>query len=183
MEDIKQAWVPIWVKLHPDNESGNAALVRAGARWLPEGAFEVSALFANRPTSSMSEAPTLFDQMQSDVGTKLGLRPEAVPSTEPAAEQRSSVPGTEKPAPLPASFYDYFLLRLKDATRERPLEPEVLQEHFGVSKSQLNEWVKRAVEEGTAEKLTRPVRYQWRQPKAGQQSLFGEGDGAGTSRD
>ncbi len=44
IENLKHGWVPLWVKEHTDPDSGNAALVQQGARWLPAGDLEVSAL-------------------------------------------------------------------------------------------------------------------------------------------
>ncbi|MFA7096649.1 MAG: DNA-processing protein DprA [Gammaproteobacteria bacterium] len=182
MENLKERWVPLWVKSHPNKDSGNAALVCNGAHWLPEGALEVSALFENPPVSSVSKAPTLFAQVQDDaVNSELDIQPEAIASTGSSAEQELAVLEVDKFVPLPTSFYDYFLIRFKEVTHEGPLEPQVLGERFDLSKSQLNEWLKRAVEEGVAEKFLRPVRYQWRQPDAGQRSLFDEGESTGAN--
>ncbi len=47
-ENLKNGWVPLWVKEHAGPDSGNAALVQQGARWLPEGDLVVSSL-ASRP--------------------------------------------------------------------------------------------------------------------------------------
>ena len=44
IENLKHGWVPLWVKEHPDPDSGNAALVQRGARWLPKGDLVVSSL-------------------------------------------------------------------------------------------------------------------------------------------
>ncbi|MDE2731445.1 MAG: DNA-processing protein DprA [Bacteroidota bacterium] len=35
-ENIRNKWVPLWVKRTHDDKSGNAALVRKGGQWLPE---------------------------------------------------------------------------------------------------------------------------------------------------
>jgi predicted Rossmann fold nucleotide-binding protein DprA/Smf involved in DNA uptake len=44
IENLKNGWVPLWVKEHPDQDSGNAALVQQGARWLPAGDLMVGSL-------------------------------------------------------------------------------------------------------------------------------------------
>ena len=36
LEDLKAAWVPLWVKRTKNEKSGNPELVRRGARWLPD---------------------------------------------------------------------------------------------------------------------------------------------------
>ncbi|MEO6194807.1 MAG: DNA-processing protein DprA [Thermoanaerobaculia bacterium] len=43
-ENLKHGWVPLWVKEHPDSNSGNAALVQQGARWLTAGDLVVASL-------------------------------------------------------------------------------------------------------------------------------------------
>lgn len=44
IENLKHGWVPLWVKENADPDSGSAALVARGARWLPPGDPDVSAL-------------------------------------------------------------------------------------------------------------------------------------------
>lgn len=55
IENLKYGWVPLWVKEHPDPDSGNAALVQKGARWLPSGELDVSSL-ASRERPAPAEA-------------------------------------------------------------------------------------------------------------------------------
>jgi predicted Rossmann fold nucleotide-binding protein DprA/Smf involved in DNA uptake len=43
-ENLKHGWVPLWVREHPGSDSGNAALVQQGARWLPAGDLVVTSL-------------------------------------------------------------------------------------------------------------------------------------------
>ena len=44
IENLKHGWVPLWVTEHADPDSGNAALVQQGARWLPAGDLVVASL-------------------------------------------------------------------------------------------------------------------------------------------
>ena len=50
IENLKHGWVPLWVREDGDPESGNAALVGRGARWLPGGEIEVGTLSSDRTT-------------------------------------------------------------------------------------------------------------------------------------
>jgi predicted Rossmann fold nucleotide-binding protein DprA/Smf involved in DNA uptake len=55
VENLKQGWVPLWVKEHPDPDSGNAALLQRGAHRLPAGEVVVGSLIspaASHPTAS-----------------------------------------------------------------------------------------------------------------------------------
>jgi len=49
IENLKHGWVPLWVKGHSGQDSGNAALVEQGARWLPEGDLVVGSLLTGQP--------------------------------------------------------------------------------------------------------------------------------------
>jgi predicted Rossmann fold nucleotide-binding protein DprA/Smf involved in DNA uptake len=64
------------------------------------------------------------------------------------------------------SLFDYFLVKLAQATEEEPLTMESLQETLGLQKPQLTDWLKRAQLEGKAHKYAKPVRYD-----AGQRGL------------
>jgi len=50
IEDLKNGWVPLWVKEHGDPDSGNAALVERGAQWLPSRDLAVSSLIPREQT-------------------------------------------------------------------------------------------------------------------------------------
>lgn len=155
MENLKQGWTPLWVKFDQDIKSGNAALVRNGARWLPpDNTLDICELFATRSkpqTSFKNQAPQLL--------------------------------GARTFATLPASFYDYFLIRLEEAMRDRPMKPDALQNQLDISKPQLNAWLKQAVREGKVRKLSRPVRYQWQGSERNQGSLFDQEEIATTKHD
>ena len=60
----------------------------------------------------------------------------------------------------PADFYQLFLKEL-GRLAEEPVTAETLTENTGLHKTQVNEWLKRAVDEGQARKLSRPVRYKF----------------------
>ena len=61
-------------------------------------------------------------------------------------------------SPAPASIYDTVLPLVLDALDE-PTPAAELAMQLDVSKPQLDSWLKRAVNDGTVRKLTRPVRY------------------------
>ena len=48
LEDLKAAWVPLWVKRTANAESGNAMLVQKGARWIPDDLASLESLTASR---------------------------------------------------------------------------------------------------------------------------------------
>ena len=152
-ENLRSRWVPLWVKPARDRESGNFALVKKGARWLPEADFRLSALFAPAPVSSVSDAPSPY-RVEAETGEP---RP------------------TDAETPADLDLYTLFLVRMERLTAGVPATPDQLMETLGITRSQIGAWVNRAVDEGRVRKLDKPVRYEWRSGQIGQPSMF---DGA-----
>ncbi|HUW61058.1 MAG TPA: DNA-processing protein DprA [Candidatus Bathyarchaeia archaeon] len=147
VENLKQGWVPLWVKHNPDAASGNSGLVKKGGRWLPEEGLEVGELIvAAAPTKTGLTQPGLFDV--------------PAPSESMAVQPAPHQPVKEIAPHQTPDPYESFLIVLGRETRLGPETPAVLQQRLGLTKKQLNEWLKRAVAEGKVKKFSRPVRYQ-----------------------
>jgi predicted Rossmann fold nucleotide-binding protein DprA/Smf involved in DNA uptake len=58
------------------------------------------------------------------------------------------------------SFYDLFVEKIKEVTSTEPKTSAELAEALELKPGQVNEWLKRAEEEGKVIKLAKPVRYQ-----------------------
>ncbi|WP_448218727.1 homeobox domain-containing protein [Endozoicomonas sp. 2B-B] len=61
------------------------------------------------------------------------------------------------------SLYDYFLKHLYPLY-SNPIASDEISQYLGLHKSQVKEWLIRAVEGGVLVRKTRPVRYQWNKP-------------------
>lgn len=134
MEDLKYRWVPLWVRKHADPDSGNTALIRLGARWLPSENLVVSSLVAQE-------------------------HPDAI-ATIPAPRAGANGGKAEPPVVLDRlSFYELFVRRLEALTSQSPVTLDELLQQIDVGKSQMNDWIKRAEAEGRVSKLNKPVRY------------------------
>lgn len=74
--------------------------------------------------------------------------------------------GTQQPLNEPgissASFYEFFLLKMEPTLASAKTVDELV-ETFDVNKTQLNVWLKRALDEKKIRKLSKPVRYEWHQ--------------------
>jgi predicted Rossmann fold nucleotide-binding protein DprA/Smf involved in DNA uptake len=110
LENLKNGWVPLWVKPTDDRESGNAQLVAKGARCLSGGGgkLDIRQLFERPPHVESPPMPgTLFDtpvtpvksavrddQREFDQGTKVEAAAEVNNPTEPdkPAEAEVSTP-------------------------------------------------------------------------------------------
>jgi len=59
------------------------------------------------------------------------------------------------------SLYEFFLCRMKSLTEKEAKTADQLRKELDISKTQLNVWLKRAMDEGKLNKKRSPVRYAW----------------------
>ena len=179
VEALKHAWVPLWIKPHPDPRSGNAVLADAGAHWLEHGAAIATLLPGEQATQGNPVAASTESQSREADSPSLAQAPEhiAEPPEPWSTEENGPLPSdaaqsieATEPAVSTASFYEYFLAKLAEETSTGPVTAEVLQERLELHKSQLADWLKRGIADGRVEKLKSPVRYQM--IKTQQQSLL-----------
>ncbi len=143
MENLKKQWVPLWVKRTIETRTGNAAIVRTGATWVPENIenVDLKALFT---TYRKEKSPQQMTLTKSD---------QFVQVVKEDAETYSSVEDI--------GFYDLFLSKAQILCKDVSKTPDELAEALQVHKTQLNIWLKRATADQKLEKLYKPVRYQW----------------------
>ncbi|MEP5231140.1 MAG: DNA-processing protein DprA [Alloalcanivorax sp.] len=190
LENIKHNWVPMWVKPTDDPEAGNVTLVQKGAKWLPENCAETDfAHLLKTAGSSADKGADLFAQAQEEAASEVTVtepladtespqEKNEVASNEVAKEisEDTALPSPKQEcttSPLVSidqcegkkvltqlSLYDHFLHLLRDQTGSAKTTDELL-EATQLHKTQLNSWLKQAVEDDKVAKLNRPVRYQW----------------------
>lgn len=181
-ENLKKAWVPLWIKQTTDKESANADLVAKGGNWLKSDiqTLRITDLINNKeqPVSNVDEPKDdLFSiYAQPELFTETEFEPVLTPeSKEDIDEVKIDSTATEIQAeneadsadaiemdntPLePIDFYKLFISELKHLA-EDPITIDELIESTQLHKSQLTEWLKRAIDEEIVKKLNRPVRYQ-----------------------
>ncbi len=181
-ENLKKSWVPLWVKQTTDKDAANADLVAKGGRWLEADtqAFKIADLMSNEGSLanqvkkqvgdlfSMPAQPELF--AETDSGSEIesetekevvATEIESVISENQAKTKVNSDQAAEKEsAPSgPVDFYQLFSSELQRLA-EKPVSVDELIESTQLHKTQLTEWLKRAVDDEVVKKLNRPVRYQ-----------------------
>ena len=170
VEALKHAWVPLWVKPHPDARSGNAVLVGMGAHWLEQG-VSIETLVPGEEAMQGSSVAVFAVDIQPDEPDLPLVPPAPQHIAEPLepwrTEEDAPVPATVAPAleeDMPtvaaASLYEHFLAKLAEEAACSPVTAEALQEKLELHKSQLADWLKRGINEGRIERLNKPVRYQ-----------------------
>jgi predicted Rossmann fold nucleotide-binding protein DprA/Smf involved in DNA uptake len=177
-EVLKQGWVPLWVRPTDDPEAGNAALIAAGALEAPgtiEG-VQVAAFFGvneNQPKpyrdlpgrAAVAEAPM----------SSLKSSEEAAARGRPVAQGGESAGGDGGP-PVPdagisgsvghvpdlsgVTLYRLFVFKTRVLCGKNPRTADELGEALALNKTQLNVWLRQAVDAGELRKLARPVRYE-----------------------
>ncbi|MBA1264205.1 DNA-processing protein DprA [Stutzerimonas stutzeri] len=162
IENLKKAWVPLWVNRVNDVQSGNQALVSKGGYWL-EGAVEyldiqsLSAPVTSSPTAA-DLGVTDIDIEQSGMSVAEEELLQASSTVSGPVDQAAQTSSESNTAVNEMSFYQFFLSKM--ACLQAAVTVDELVERWGVSKKQINDWLKQSVDEGRVRKLSKPVRYQ-----------------------
>lgn len=185
-ENLKKAWVPLWVKQTTDKDAANADLVAKGGRWLEADteAFKISELMCNEggranqmkeqmgDLFSMPAQPELFFEAESNPEPESGPEEVVEPEREIVVSESQTkiqdIPqqtAESDAAPSgPIDFYQLFTSELQRLA-EKPVTVDELVEITQLHKSQLTQWLKRAIDDEIVKKLNRPVRYQVKNKK------------------
>lgn len=145
-ENLKKGWVPLWVKPTEDKNAASADLVARGGRWC-ESAIQhlsLSSLFESAP-GPQEQQPDLFSMREEP--------------TSFAAQACAQTPSRLSEQQSPVDFYQLFIAELHRLA-VAPTTVDQLAEQTALHKTQLNHWLKRAVDDGVIRKLRQPVRYQ-----------------------
>lgn len=183
VENLSAEWVPLLVKRNSGENSGNSALVRKGANWLPDlrKAYSLNDFFAesrvnkaseNQPDSPTSNADINVSPERNAAAQAVG--PEGSESSRiETVMENYDIPKTCSNAEAPEAklgFYDLFITRMHEF--EEPHKAEEIAQFFELSRAQVNTWLKQGVDDGKIQKLSRPVRFQSAEGMKRQQSLF-----------
>jgi len=179
LENLKKSWVPLWVKQTDDAKAGNALIVQEGAHWLSDDIQQVviEQLLHMPSDSTLITSDDIFSEAQCETtGIEEAVLPTAKPEpleTEVVTTVEQKEDGGESMASfnMPETFYEYFLLLAEPLLQEEKPVDELVKV-LDINKTQLNVWLKKAVEDKKVNKLNKPVRYQWLRKDEQQGSLF-----------
>ncbi len=183
LEDLRAAWVPLWVKPVAGSKSGNPELVQRGAHWLPDDLTSLSALLNGSQPAQARATPDDLPLLMRDARQQDNPEDEAqVAVEEPPASRPAK--GFADPAVAPVAtsiedsrpaepgFYGLFLIRMLELTSAAPMTIDDIAAQLELEKSQINAWLKKAVHDGKICRLAKPVRYQTSTVKQAQKTLF-----------
>jgi predicted Rossmann fold nucleotide-binding protein DprA/Smf involved in DNA uptake len=160
--------LPVFVRTGNDTPQGNSKLLDLGAIAWPDSIDrnnfiqQLHDLAVNARDNRPKKNPSLFDfqAAQETVPSE-----ETTPATEvveekpPIAEPEPAIEAEAKIPDSPASIYQAVLPVILNKL-DSPATAEELAETLDVNKTQLNAWLKKAVDENKIIKLSKPVRYQ-----------------------
>lgn len=178
-ENLKKGWVPLWVKPCDDKNAANADLVAKGGRWCESNSqsLDIIGLLAsgNNTKHQLKEAQDdlfsfitspeqaaqqeIFGSVDECVDQDMPVVSDSVAEAMPNEYQDSASPEENESTVAPVDFYQLFLPELFRLART-PVTIDELMERTALHKSQLNEWLNRAAQNGVVKKFNRPVRYQ-----------------------
>ncbi|MFU8787977.1 MAG: DNA-processing protein DprA [Methylobacter sp.] len=161
IENLKKAWVPVWVKPTDDTEAGNADIVKQGAGWCENiiEQLDISSLFVH---CQNTESVTNNAYPTENTAKNVNMMEESLAIK--ASDNSESTGG----------FYQIFLQELKRICSENAKSIDEISDYMQLHKLQVRDWLEQAQHEGAIKKLNKPVRYQWHESSTdmGQLSLF-----------
>jgi predicted Rossmann fold nucleotide-binding protein DprA/Smf involved in DNA uptake len=155
---------PVFVRLEEDAPEGNRALINIGARPFPEPPWKdnIRKLLEEVPLAAAKSVPTqvsLFGEPELEPMTTVSVKEEKG-IYEDQTEVRAVTPiekTTEEVSPTQTA-YEAVLPVLLNALQDWKT-PKDLLEDLEIRKVQLNDWIRRALEEDIIEKKSHPVHY------------------------
>jgi predicted Rossmann fold nucleotide-binding protein DprA/Smf involved in DNA uptake len=155
---------PVFVRDEPKGPEGNRALIKLGAQlypnppWGAELAEKLSEKI-NKKQISTGEQLSMFQQMPLSTPVAVSVKEKGADYPENQSRMNGKKAEDDQLAgEVPASVYDAVLPVLLNALVNWQ-KPKDIAEKLEVRKQQLDDWLKRAVDEGWIKKKNRPVQY------------------------
>ena len=155
---------PVFVRDEPTAPGGNRALIKLGAQpypqppWGADLAEKLSEKINNKRLSTGKQL-SMFQQMQPSTPAAVSVKEKGADYPEDQSRMNGKKAEDDQLAvDVPASVYDAVLPVLLKALDDWQ-KPKNLAEKLEVRKQQLDDWLKRAVDEGWIKKKNRPVQY------------------------
>ncbi|UTS82236.1 DNA-processing protein DprA [Phaeobacter piscinae] len=167
-ENLKNGWVPLFVKPTLDESAANRSLVSMGGCWIEDtvASVKISSLFpdswknakgnSNHQTDMFDEPAT--NNIESISISQIASGTDASPIL--ASHERNSELEEKVQASALVDFYTIFVEQLA-VIASTPVPADDIATELALQKGQVNAWLKQAVDDGWVSKLKGPVRYQY----------------------
>ncbi len=147
LENIKKAWVPLWVKSTDDPHAGNNDLVGLGGLCCDSSVDTINIDALANPTMHITQSNTEQVKTMSCSNN--------LSDKKPLNNQTFEVQVSE----TTIDFYQLFLKELERLTQENALKITDISQKMQLQEAQIKYWIKIAIEEQNVNKLTNPIRY------------------------
>ena len=158
-ENIKTKYAPLWVFKNNEEKNANAKIVEMGARWLPNNEHSIIKNLLNTPATQKVVSHDLFSEIPKSYNQTASVKTSEV--NEPIIKENGA---TQKPTAEvnleTASLFDFFMYKFRQQFNNETIAKKQIKEYFDISATQLEKWLKQAVNKKLLVKKTRPVRYQ-----------------------
>jgi predicted Rossmann fold nucleotide-binding protein DprA/Smf involved in DNA uptake len=149
-ENLKNKWVPLFVKENFDKDCGNNLLIKNGGKVLDKQQLLESVSHININEKEFSDHQFMVSQIH---------EPQFDLSYATPKEEKNEADKDILHELLRKDFYDLFLIKLKETLKNGEVKKTDLPLSFDLISSQLNTWLAKAEEEKVVKKLSKPVRY------------------------
>lgn len=157
-EALRRRWVPMWAVPSDDSSSGNPRLIEMGARSLPPlsdlDVHNLRTVPVANASSKQVMQHLLFEQTAEEADQ---VTAEAAQQPDSRAMSVDEILPQSPHGPMP-SLFQTFLERWQRLGKSTVTAAELSNE-LELTTKQSRVWVERAVHDGVAQKLKRPVRY------------------------
>lgn len=150
--------MPIWVKATSETGSGNPHLVELGANWLPSRLESIASL-TNIPALTSVEGEqdggedAHLDAHFADSGK------EGSGETSREIDQSESNKTAETSVEAAADRYEIFIKALAGMQNLLPCNAKAISSNLGMRQADVTRFLKKGVDQGAVEKLSKPVRF------------------------
>lgn len=155
-ENIKNKWAPLWVVNCSDKKQnkGNEEVVKLGAKWLPN-VFNIKNLLIDLEIEPIIiKQGNLFGDNQDIKTFNKSNNVKTIPTKEEVIEN-ICIKYSE------ASLYDVFLDKLYTVYSLNEFNKSDIVEHFKIYSKQVDDWLKKSVDDEILLKKTRPISYRF----------------------
>ncbi len=162
-ENIKNKWTPLWVVNDADSKQnkGNEEVVKLGASWISNDLnIDTQHLKVKeyREPISVKQGDLFGESLEPNYQTK-NISESQLKKPKPLETLIKNDGKIRKITYDKASLFEVFIHKLFSKFKSQEINKDEILNHFEITSKQLDEWLKRGVEEKFLLKKLKPVRY------------------------
>ena len=163
LENLRNKWVPLWVKNHTDPDAGNTAIIKKGGNVLPESSEDWKVDLLTSAQNQILPKQNLFNTTSIIKKEESGKKTESIEEVKPENESNADTVTQllEKSWSTEDILYVHFISYFKDLTEKEAMSKNDLAKKFDVLPKQISMWLERGIRSKEVLKLNKPVRFKF----------------------